>query len=258
MSVEQVIVNPESLQEVSQQFKRRAVVHQQNLSTIIGELNSLRSQGPEGWIGDAANQHFMEMEQFVLPGYKRLIEALNEATLTMKFTQNEFNTADQEGSKAFKQLDSTGNAEAEGAIQRGGSGTTGSIDAGAAGQGSGGSGDGSSGGGGGQQGSGSGGGQQGSGSGGGQQGSGSGGGQQGSGSGGGQQGSGSGGGQQGSGSGGSLGSGSSGDNASAGGTRSGGAVSQANGGGSGLMAGVAAVAGTVIAGAKMANDMRNK
>lgn len=228
MTVEQVIVNPESLQDVSQQFKRRAAVHEQNLTTIIGELNSLRSQGPEGWIGDAATQHFMEMEQYVIPGYKRLIEALNEAVAIMKFTQNEFHTADQEGSKAFKQLDSTGNAQVEKAMQQGGSGTPGSIDGGGAGQGSG-SGGGPSGGGGGEP----------------------------SGSGSGQQDTGSGGAQA-SGSKGSLGTGSGSGNDSTSGVRSGGAVSEAAGDGNNWMAGLAAVGGTVVGAAKLAKDKLKK
>ncbi|MCB0207996.1 MAG: hypothetical protein KDJ52_01625, partial [Anaerolineae bacterium] len=185
--------------------------------------------GPEGWIGDAANQHFMEMEQFVIPGYKRLIEALNEAVGAMKFTQNEFHTADQEGSKAFKQLNNTGNAEAEQATQQGG-GAPSSIEGGGQGSGGGPSGGGSpSGGGGDPSGGGSGQGQQGTGS-----------------------------GAQSTGSGGSLGTGGGSDSASSGGVRSGGEVSQAAGDGNNWMAGAAAIVTGGAAAAKKANDMRKK
>ena len=101
---EKIIVDPEVLQVLNQRFQRRAATHHHSLTTIRRELNSLRSRGSDGWIGDAANQHFIEMEQYVLPGYERLIESLNEAVRVMQYTQNEFETADREGGKFFQQL----------------------------------------------------------------------------------------------------------------------------------------------------------
>jgi uncharacterized protein YukE len=252
---ERVIMNPETLLEVSEQFKRRADMHLQNLSVIMGQLNTLRTQGPEGWIGDAANQHFAKMEQYIIPGYKRLIEALHQAAATVKYTQNEFQTSDHEGGKAFKQLDSTGNGDADAAIKRGGGEPLTAIDKGAAGQGNGND---LSSNGGSQQGGGNGGGQSSGGTGDSGSGAGSGGGQQGAGSGGGQQGAGSGGGQQGAGSRGSLGNSGGSKSAPTSGVRSGGAVGHANDNGSNWIAGLAAVGGTVIAGAKLANDVRKK
>jgi uncharacterized protein YukE len=64
---EQVYVNPEVLQQVYRQFLRCEEVIRRRLNEIRHELSTLKTSGPEGWIGDAANQHFAEMEQYVLP-----------------------------------------------------------------------------------------------------------------------------------------------------------------------------------------------
>ena len=101
---DQIIVDPEVLQAINQRFLCRAAAHHRSLSTIRSEMNSLRSRGAEGWIGDAANQHFREMEQYVIPGYERMIEAFKEAVRVIQYTQNEFEAADREGGRYFQQL----------------------------------------------------------------------------------------------------------------------------------------------------------
>jgi putative chitinase len=101
---DRIIVDPKILQTLKQRFQCRIAAHHQSLSAIRRDLNLLLSNGPDGWIGDAANQHFMKMEQYVLPGYDRLIEALNEAIRVIQYTQNEFDAADRTGGRYFQQM----------------------------------------------------------------------------------------------------------------------------------------------------------
>ena len=115
---DRTIINYEEMQEIARMFLNESQAVSELTSRVHGMVSQLH-QG--GWIGMGSDQFFDEMEDRVLPGMRRLVEALeitNQATLNII---KEFRQGEQEASQNIK----TSDLEYDGSGRGGGSGDSG-------------------------------------------------------------------------------------------------------------------------------------
>ena len=96
---DQVEANYDQLDQVSSQFANQADAVQQMLQQVRASLSQLENGG---WIGDAADAFFAEMNQVVLPATWRLQNALEEGSQATKDISQTFQQAEEEASNPFK------------------------------------------------------------------------------------------------------------------------------------------------------------
>lgn len=96
---DQVEANYDQLDQVSSQFANQADAVQQMLQQVRASLSQLENGG---WIGDAADAFFAEMNQVVLPATWRLQNALEEGSQATKDISQTFQQAEEDASGPFK------------------------------------------------------------------------------------------------------------------------------------------------------------
>lgn len=96
---DQVDVDYQALAKIVSQFSQQASQIQQMYQRVNSQTNSL-SNG--GWKGRGSDAFFREMQELVLPGVKRLKEALEEASRVTKQVSDEMSKAEEEASNPFR------------------------------------------------------------------------------------------------------------------------------------------------------------
>lgn len=89
----------DQLQTVAGQFGAQSEAVGALLQKVKGSMSPLESGG---WIGDAANAFFAEMESDVLPATMRLQQAMDEANRTVQSIVQTVRQAEDEASAPFK------------------------------------------------------------------------------------------------------------------------------------------------------------
>lgn len=89
----------DQLQAVASQFGAQSEAVGALLQKVKASMNPLESGG---WLGDAANAFFAEMEGDVLPATMRLQQALDEANQTVQSIVQIVRQAEDDASSPFK------------------------------------------------------------------------------------------------------------------------------------------------------------
>ena len=88
-----------ALDQVHNKFTQEAEAFEQTLRNIRARMEPLEDGG---WIGDAADAFFREMNDEVLPACQRLHQAFEQAAATTKKVGDTVHEAEQEATNAFK------------------------------------------------------------------------------------------------------------------------------------------------------------
>lgn len=98
MSAPKIEVNYEMLDQVSAKFLQQGDEAEQMLQNIRNHMESLQGE----WIGEGSTAFFEEMENLVLPGITRLVQALNEAANVSKQISEVMSSAEEEAANTFQ------------------------------------------------------------------------------------------------------------------------------------------------------------
>lgn len=98
MPSDRLEVNYESLERVATVFQNHSESTQQSMDSITQMMETLRS----GWIGEAADAFFQEMEDEVLPTMRRLVGAIEEASQTTKRISSTMEDAEEQAGNCFR------------------------------------------------------------------------------------------------------------------------------------------------------------
>jgi WXG100 family type VII secretion target len=90
--------NYDSLRQISLTFSREAQKLDHMLQQVGRTCEGLQNGG---WKGSGANAFFAEMNELVIPGMRRLVSALDDASSTTQKISNAFEQAETEASYIF-------------------------------------------------------------------------------------------------------------------------------------------------------------
>lgn len=93
-------VDYEKLDQAHKKFTEQAEAFNKTIRDVRAKLEPL--QGGKGWMGDAADAFFKEMNDVVLPSSTRLHRAFNEAAAVIKRIGDTVHKAEQDAVSAFK------------------------------------------------------------------------------------------------------------------------------------------------------------
>ncbi|HQF69823.1 MAG TPA: WXG100 family type VII secretion target [Promineifilum sp.] len=97
---ELIQVDYEKLDQAHKKFTEQAEAFDKTLRDVRAKLEPL--QGGKGWMGDAADAFFKEMDDVVLPSSTRLHKAFNDAAGVIKRIGDTAHKAEQDAISAFK------------------------------------------------------------------------------------------------------------------------------------------------------------
>ncbi len=95
---EEIRADYDKLDQIAGRFANQADAIQQMQQKVRGSYGKLRDGG---WIGDAANAFFSEMEDLLFPASARLQQALEEAGQKTQQIAQTVKQAEQEASSLF-------------------------------------------------------------------------------------------------------------------------------------------------------------
>jgi WXG100 family type VII secretion target len=96
---DEVRADYQQLDEVATRFANKAQDTQEMLEKVRSSMEQLEDGG---WIGDAADAFFSEMNGLVLPASRRLQAALDEASRVTKDIADGMKQAEEEASSRFR------------------------------------------------------------------------------------------------------------------------------------------------------------
>jgi WXG100 family type VII secretion target len=91
-------VNYDELMTIASTCDLEASNMQQMYSNILSKMENLRGS----WEGEAANKFFNEMDAFVLPNLKKLVDAFQTTSDTVNHIQQRFEESEQQAAGKFK------------------------------------------------------------------------------------------------------------------------------------------------------------